>query len=62
MQMSRSNNSMGIALSGHRNRNEMGCFIAGINPKGAASSIDFRIGDEILEVKHGGNHRLSMCS
>lgn len=42
---------MGIALAGHKDRNEMGCFIAGINPKGAASSHDFRVGDEILEVK-----------
>lgn len=51
IKMSRSNNSMGIALAGHRNRSEMGCFIAGINPKGAANSHDFRVGDEILEVK-----------
>lgn len=42
---------MGIALAGHRNRNEMGCFIAGINPKGAASSLNFKVGDEILEVR-----------
>lgn len=41
---------MGIALAGHRNRNEMGCFIAGLNPKGAASSLNFKVGDEILEV------------
>lgn len=41
---------MGIALAGHRNRNEMGCFIAGLNPKGAASSQNLQIGDEILEV------------
>lgn len=43
---------MGIALAGHRNRNEMGCFIAGINPKGAASSLHFKVGDEILEVRN----------
>lgn len=42
---------MGIALAGHRNRNEMGCFVAGLNPKGAASSQNIQIGDEILEVK-----------
>lgn len=41
---------MGIALAGHRNRNEMGCFVAGLNPKGAASSQNLKIGDEILEV------------
>lgn len=48
--INRSNNSMGLALAGHRNRSEMGCFIAGINPKGAASSQDFKVSDEILEV------------
>lgn len=42
---------MGIALSGHRNRNEMGCFVAGLNPKGSASSQNIQIGDEILEVR-----------
>lgn len=46
----RTNNSIGIALAGHRNRNEMGCFIAGLNPKGAASSQNLQVGDEILEV------------
>lgn len=46
----RNNNSLGIALAGHRNRNEMGCFIVGMNPKGAASSQNIQIGDEILEV------------
>lgn len=48
--INRSNNSMGLALAGHRNRNEMGCFIAGINPKGAAISQNFKVSDEILEV------------
>lgn len=46
----RSNNSMGIALAGHRNRNEMGCFVAGLNPKGTASTQNVQVGDEILEV------------
>lgn len=50
MKISRTNNNMGIALAGHRNRNEMGCFIAGLNPKGAASSQNLKVGDEILEV------------
>lgn len=50
VKVNRSNNNMGIALAGHRNRNEMGCFIAGLNPKGAASSQNLQIGDEILEV------------
>lgn len=50
VKINRTNNSMGIALAGHRNRNEMGCFIAGLNPKGAASSQNLKVGDEILEV------------
>lgn len=45
-----SNNCMGIALAGHRDRNEMGSFIAGINPKGNAKSQNVDVGDEILEV------------
>lgn len=44
------NNSMGLALAGHRNRYEMGCFVAGINPKGNANNQNLEIGDEILEV------------
>lgn len=43
-------NSIGLALSGHRDRNRMGCFVAGINPKGNASSQKVKVGDEILEV------------
>lgn len=50
VKMTRTNSSLGIALAGHRNRNEMGCFIAGINPKGAIKSLNFKVGDEILEV------------
>lgn len=50
VKVNRTNNNMGIALAGHRNRNEMGCFIAGLNPKGAASSQNLKVGDEILEV------------
>jgi hypothetical protein len=43
--------SIGISLAGHRDRNKMACFIAGINPKGIASSAGgLEIGDEILEV------------
>lgn len=48
--ITRTNSSLGIALAGHKNRNEMGCFIAGINPKGSMRSQDFKVGDEILEV------------
>ncbi|KAG5682820.1 hypothetical protein PVAND_012144 [Polypedilum vanderplanki] len=52
--------SIGISLAGHRDRNKMACFIAGINPKGIASSGGLEIGDEILEVNgivlHGRCH------
>lgn len=41
---------MGLALAGHRDRNKMGSFVAGINPKGSANSQSVKIGDEILEV------------
>lgn len=53
---------MGIALAGHRNRNEMGCFIAGLNPKGAASSQNLQIGDEVLEVSLSTSHIKKICS
>ncbi|CAH1718285.1 unnamed protein product [Chironomus riparius] len=53
--------TIGISLAGHRDRNKMACFIAGINPKGIASSAGgLEIGDEILEVNgivlHGRCH------
>ncbi|XP_059618420.1 inactivation-no-after-potential D protein isoform X2 [Phlebotomus argentipes] len=52
--------SMGISLAGHRDRNKMACFIAGINPKGLAAKSDLKVGDEILEVNgivlHGRSH------
>ncbi|XP_021700002.1 multiple PDZ domain protein isoform X4 [Aedes aegypti] len=52
--------SLGISLAGHRDRTKMACFIAGINPKGAAAAAPFEIGDEILEVNglvlHGRSH------
>lgn len=54
VKITRTNTSLGIALAGHKNRNEMGCFIAGINPKGSASSQNFQVGDEILEVNSLG--------
>lgn len=44
------NSSMGLALAGYKDRNKMGCFVAGINPKGTASSQNIKVGDEILEV------------
>lgn len=52
--------NMGISLAGHRDRNKMACFIAGINPRGMAAGTELRVGDEILEVNgivlHGRSH------
>ncbi|XP_062707771.1 inactivation-no-after-potential D protein isoform X4 [Aedes albopictus] len=52
--------TLGISLAGHRDRTKMACFIAGINPKGAAANAPFEIGDEILEINglvlHGRSH------
>lgn len=50
-----SNTNIGISLAGHRDRNKMACFIAGINPKGIASATQLEIGDEILEVSRHAN-------
>lgn len=44
---------LGIALSGHKDRNKMAVFICGINPQGIASKTGgMAVGDEILEVKN----------
>lgn len=51
---------MGISLAGHRDRNKMATFIAGINPRGCAAHSDLKVGDEVLEVNgivlHGRSH------
>ena len=40
----------GLALAGHTNRNRMGTFICGINPKGAAfENGQLKVGDELLK-------------
>lgn len=46
------NTELGLALSGHRDRQRMACFIAGIHPKGiiAKEKVDLCKGDEIIEV------------
>lgn len=42
----------GLALSGHKDRNRMGTFICGINPKGAAAANGLlQEGDELLKVR-----------
>ena len=43
--------TLGIALSGHKDRNRMAVFICGLNPKGSAfKGGQLVVGDEILEV------------
>lgn len=44
------NTSLGLALAGHSDRQKMGCFVAGVNPKGPLASVDIKPGDEIVEV------------
>lgn len=44
------NSNLGISLAGHRDRTKMACFVAGINPRGAAKQTELEVGDEILEV------------
>uniref|UniRef100_A0A182VYH0 PDZ domain-containing protein n=1 Tax=Anopheles minimus TaxID=112268 RepID=A0A182VYH0_9DIPT len=55
-----SNETCGLSLCGHRDRNRMACLIAGINPKGAAAGTSLTVGDEVLEVNgtvlHGRCH------
>lgn len=44
--------TLGIALSGHKDRNRMAVFICGLNPKGSAfKGGQLVVGDEILEVR-----------
>lgn len=55
-----SNNYIGISLAGHRDRNKMACFVAGVNPKSLAATSQIVVGDEIVEVNgivlHGRCH------
>lgn len=46
------NTELGLALSGHKDRQQMASFIAGIHPAGiiAKEKIDLCKGDEIIEV------------
>ena len=53
--------SLGLSLSGHRDRNCMAVFVCGLNPSGIAhKSGEIQVGDEILEVNgivlHGRCH------
>lgn len=44
------NVALGLALAGHRDRQKMACFVAGVDSKGLLASKDVLPGDEILEV------------
>lgn len=51
------NTTWGLALAGHRQRNCLACFVAGIDENGwiSMSGIDLKPGDEMLEIN---GHRL----
>lgn len=44
------NTDLGLALAGHRDRQKMACFVAGLHPQGLLANCDMKPGDEILEV------------
>ncbi|XP_020799562.1 inactivation-no-after-potential D protein [Drosophila serrata] len=50
---------LGIALAGHKDRQKMACFVAGVDPNGVFASADFKPGDEIVEVN--GNVLKNRC-
>ncbi|SPP74648.1 inactivation-no-after-potential D protein isoform X1 [Drosophila guanche] len=50
---------LGIALAGHKDRQKMACFVAGVDTNGTFASVDFKAGDEIVEVN--GNVLKNRC-
>ncbi|XP_017054316.1 inactivation-no-after-potential D protein [Drosophila ficusphila] len=50
---------LGLALAGHKDRQKMACFVAGVDPNGALASVDMKPGDEIVEVN--GNVLKNRC-
>ncbi|EDW62076.2 inactivation-no-after-potential D protein [Drosophila virilis] len=50
---------LGIALAGHKDRQKMACFVAGVDPNGLLASVDVKPGDEIVEVN--GNVLKNRC-
>ncbi|ALC41650.1 inaD [Drosophila busckii] len=50
---------LGLALAGHKDRQKMACFVAGVDPKGILASVDIKPGDEIVEVN--GNVLKNRC-
>ncbi|XP_050503715.1 inactivation-no-after-potential D protein isoform X2 [Diabrotica virgifera virgifera] len=50
-QLERFSQEIGLSLAGHKDRNCMAVFVAGLNPQGSAyKSGDIKVGDEILEI------------
>ncbi|EDW09516.1 inactivation-no-after-potential D protein [Drosophila mojavensis] len=41
---------LGLALAGHKDRQKMACFVAGVDPNGLLANLDVKPGDEIVEV------------
>ncbi|KAH8337852.1 hypothetical protein KR067_006956, partial [Drosophila pandora] len=50
---------LGLALAGHKDRQKMACFVAGIDSNGVLASVDIKPGDEIVEVN--GNVLKNRC-
>ncbi|KAM8712474.1 hypothetical protein ACLKA7_012913 [Drosophila subpalustris] len=50
---------LGIALAGHKDRQKMACFVAGVDPNGMLANVDVKPGDEIVEVN--GNVLKNRC-
>ncbi|XP_016930434.3 inactivation-no-after-potential D protein [Drosophila suzukii] len=50
---------LGLALAGHKDRQKMACFVAGVDPNGSLASVDMKPGDEIVEVN--GNVLKNRC-
>ncbi|XP_055373943.1 inactivation-no-after-potential D protein isoform X2 [Condylostylus longicornis] len=53
------NEDIGLAFAGHKDRQKMACFIAGINPVGPCKKADLQVGDEVLEMN--GNVLKDRC-
>ncbi|KAH8305913.1 hypothetical protein KR018_003650, partial [Drosophila ironensis] len=50
---------LGLALAGHKDRQKMACFVAGVDVNGVLASADIKPGDEIVEVN--GNVLKNRC-
>ncbi|EDW02081.1 GH20094 [Drosophila grimshawi] len=53
------NMPLGLALAGHKDRQKMACFVAGVDPNGLLAGVDMKPGDEIVELN--GNVLKNRC-